>query len=250
LKSVSEYVRPTFIPFVDFQPSLDVWEGYLISGAGASDLWRFMGNSFLIASMTTAVSVILGVCAGYAIAKFSFTKPMSNNSMLFFFFSQRFLPPVSIFIPAYLMLNFLGLFDSISGLVMFDGLIALPFVVIVMTGFFRDIPGELMESAKIDGCSEFQSFMKIAIPLAAPGLVTVTLLSYIFAWNEYFFGVTLTLSNAVPITVGIAGAQTAFGTRYWEVAVKGLVALFPVWILAVAIQKYLVRGLTLGAVKG
>lgn len=160
------------------------------------------------------------------------------------------LPPVVLVIPFLLMFKAAKLVDSQLALIMVNTTINLPFVVLIMRDIFREIPPELDEAARVEGCSSFGIFYKVALPLAGSGLVAAGILVFAFTWNEYLFALSLAYQRAVTIPLQIAGTGNVQGVQFWITSVRGLVAVLPPVILALFVQRFIVRGLTFGALKG
>jgi multiple sugar transport system permease protein len=159
------------------------------------------------------------------------------------------MPPVAAIIPIYAIMKYLRILDTPWCLIITYLTFNLPFVVWMMKGFFEDIPREIEESALIDGCSHFGVFRKIALPLAAPGLAATAILAFIFSWNEFLFALILTGTKAVTLPVGIIGYMKETGINWGYMTAGGILALIPVIIFTTLVQKHLVKGLTLGAMK-
>jgi multiple sugar transport system permease protein len=157
---------------------------------------------------------------------------------------------VATLVPFFLVMKTLNLLDRQLALILTNATFTLPFAVLLMRDAFKMLPDELEESALVDGASRLRSFRSIALPLAAPSLVATGIICFAFAWNEFLFALVLSYQHAVPVTVYIAGSQTTQGIAFWVVAERALVAITPPVILSLLVQRYIVRGLTLGAVKG
>jgi multiple sugar transport system permease protein len=142
------------------------------------------------------------------------------------------------------------LLDSVWALALLNATFTLPFPVIILTQMFRELPIELEEAAMVDGANRLQSFLRVALPLIVPGLVSTWIICLAFSWNEFLFGLTLTTKKAIPMPVIIAGAEHTRGVQFWYVGVRVLLTMLPPTILALLAQRYIIRGLTLGAVKG
>jgi multiple sugar transport system permease protein len=211
-----------------------------------SPLIGYALNSLIVASVNTGVSLVLGSMAAYSLARFKFR---GANNIAFWILSIRMMPPVAAIIPIYVLMNNLGILDTPWCLVITYLTFNLPFVVWMMKGFFEDIPRAIEESALIDGCSQFGVFRKIALPLAAPGLAATAILAFIFSWNEFLFALILTGTKAVTLPVGIIGYMKETGINWGYMTAGGVLALIPVIIFTILVQKHLVKGLTLGALK-
>jgi multiple sugar transport system permease protein len=191
----------------------------------------------------------MGSMAGFSLARYRF-RLWNNKNILIFFLSQRMLPPVVLVIPFLLMFKAMKLVDSQLSLIMVNTTINLPFVVLIMRDIFKEIPVELDEAARVEGCSSFGIFYKVALPLAGSGLVAAGILVFTFTWNEYLFALCLAYQKAITIPLQIAGTGNVQGIQFWITSVRGLVAVIPPVVLAIFAQRFIVRGLTFGAVKG
>lgn len=233
------------VPFVSYQPTLANWQSELETG----ETQKALLNSSLVAIGTALLAVVLGTPAAYALARFRFRRP-SNQDITVWFLSQRVLPPVATALPLLLLIRWLGLFDTRTGLVLANVTFTLPLVVVIMRQAFADLPFELEEAALVDGAGPFRIFLRICLPLAAPSLVAAVLIVVAFTWNEFLFALMNYFVNAKVIPVHMAGAMDTRGVQFWFVAVRSLIAITPPVVLALLAQRYIVRGLTFGAVKG
>jgi len=207
---------------------------------------RHLLNSIKVVPAAVALSLLLGLPAAYALARYKFT---GRESFAFFYLSQYFFPPILVLVPLYVIYRRLGLYDTYFGFILILQLINLPLTVLVMRGFFAELPVEIEESALIDGCNLWQMLSKISIPLCAPGIVATAFLTTVFSWNDFLFGLVLMGSAKMPVTVGMLSFQIYSKVQWNLMAVGAVIACLPPLILAVFFQKYLVRGLTLGAIK-
>jgi multiple sugar transport system permease protein len=244
---------PTFIPWVQFEPTLqpfrDIFgggEGYGVSGMG--DVTRLFRNSFSAAFFSALFSVLLGAMAAYALSRFRYRR-WKNNDIAFWFISQRMLPPIALVVPYFILFGQLGLLDSVPVLIAVYTAMNLPLVIWLLRDYFQDLPIEIEEASMVDGSSRYGAFFRVALPLAVPGIVVAFLFAFVFSWNEFLFGLTLTVDKAKTLPVQLAGNVTLRGPRYWDIAAQGLVVMLPPLIIALLVGRYIVRGLTLGAVK-
>ncbi len=159
------------------------------------------------------------------------------------------MPPVAGIIPIYILMKNLRLLDTVWCLIFAYLTFNLPFVIWMLKGFFEEIPREIEESALIDGCSEFGVYLKIALPLIAPGLAATAILAFIFSWNEFLFALILTGTKAVTLPVGIIGFMKETGINWGYMTAGGVLALIPVLLFVMFVQRHLVKGLTMGALK-
>jgi len=203
-------------------------------------------NSMIIAFTTTFIAMFLGVLAAYALARVKF--PGSNVYMGTMMGAQM-IPPIAIVIPLYVILRRLNIYDTHFGIILVYLSFVLPLVIWLMRSYFASIPAELEDAARIDGCTRLQALYKIVLPLSAPGLVSVFLFAFIASWNEYLYAFIYTNVNAKTLPVLIGEFSSKLGLEYLRIAAAGVLASLPVIILALIFQKYLVKGLTAGAVK-
>jgi len=240
-------VHATYLPFLDFQPTLHAWR-YLFVERLSWFMDPFM-NSLIVAFVSSVFALLIGSMAGYGLARFKYGR--HNNSIVLAFMSQRMFPG-ALFILAFLvMFRELHLLDTRLSLIIVYASGAVPFVVWVMRDFFESLPVEIEESAMIDGASRLLIIFRIAMPLAAPGLVAVFVLCLIGAWNEYLVALTLTFREAItiPLFMGMQVTQTGY-TEWWNMSAISLVSVVPVMVAGMLLEKYITGGLTFGALKG
>jgi multiple sugar transport system permease protein len=238
---------PTYLPFIDFEPGLHAFDYMFISNRDM--VTRPFVNSTITALSSSAAALFIGSMAGYSLARFRFGGPGSNG-IAFAFLSQRMFPTAVLIIPFLLMYRDLGLLDTRQGLALAYCAFSVPFVVWVMRDFFLGLPVEVEESAMIDGCSRLGVLTRVVLPLSAPGLVAVFILIMIGAWNEYLFSLVLTFSEAITIPLFLQiQTQAILGTAWWNLAAISLIAVIPVVVAGLALERYITRGLTFGAVK-
>ncbi|QPM67960.1 carbohydrate ABC transporter permease [Atribacter laminatus] len=212
-----------------------------------TDFPRYYLNSLIVCSGAVAISMLLGVPAAYSLARFAFK---GKENFAFTLLSFRFAPGLIVIIPLFVIFRRLGLYGTYYGMMLAYQLITLPFSVWLMRGFFEDIPIELEHAARIDGYSWWGVFRKVNLPLVAPGIAATAILSFIFAWNEFLFGYVLSSDITRPVTPSLMGFISYEQVLWGQMAAAAIITLLPSVILAIFIQKYLVRGLTFGAVKG
>ena len=233
------------VPFLDFTPTLENW----ISQASVPEAYSAFGNSLVISVVSVLISLALGLPAAYALARFRFRR-IKNKDLTIWFLSQRVLPPVATAVPFFIVFSSLDLLDTRAALILVNATFILPFVVVIVRQTFQDLPIELEEAVLVDGGSHFVAFFLVALPLALPAIAAAALIMFAFAWNEYLFAVILTVKEAATLPVHIAGGVDTRGVQFWFVAVRSLIAMIPPVLIALIAQRYIVRGLTLGAVKG
>jgi multiple sugar transport system permease protein len=242
---------PRYIPFVDFQPITDHWEFLL--DTQREQTFRHLRNSLIAAVSATIATTIIGTMAGYGLSRFKYywaRLGWRNDNIAYWIISQRFLPPAVLVIPFLLMYNALGLVDTHFGLAFAYTAFNLPFTVWIMRDFFNGLPIELEESARVDGATRFETFLRIVLPLSGPGLITSALFTFIFSWNEYLFALMLTNINAITMPVLIAAQNSTRGTEWWYVGALTILAVAPVVLLGLFLTRYITRGLVAGAIRG
>lgn len=233
------------IPFLQFKPTLQNW----IEDLQLPEIRRATLNSVVVSTSSSLLAMFLGTMAGYALARFEFQR-IKNRDLTMWFLSQRILPPVVVVIPFFLIMQALRLLDTSLALILVYTTFNLPFAVVIMRQMFKEIPDEIEEAALVDGCTYFSAFFRVALPLSAPALVATFIICMSFAWNELLFALMLSQKNAVTLPVFIAGSQQSRGVFFWFAATRSLIAALPPAALALLVQPFIVRGLTLGAVKG
>lgn len=233
------------IPFLQFKPTLVNW----IEDLQVGELQRAIINSVVVSTSSSLLALFLGSLAGYALARFHFQR-IPNRDLTIWFLSQRILPPVVVVIPFFLIMKTFGLLDSLLALILVYTTFNLPFAVVIMRQMFKEIPDEIEEAALVDGCTHFSAFWRVALPLATPALAATFIICMSFAWNELLFALMISQRKAVTLPVFIAGSQQSRGVFFWFAATRSLIAAAPPAFLALLVQPFIVRGLTLGAVKG
>jgi multiple sugar transport system permease protein len=227
-------------------PNLDNYSSIF----GNSDFTDALRSSAIISVTTTAMALGIGSFAAYALARLRF--PM-KFLLLGVILSISTFPPIAIAAPVFKLWTDLGLYNTYLGLILPDLTFTLPLTIYILTSFFRDIPRELEEAALVDGATYFQSFSKVVLPLAAPGLVTAGLLAFIFVWNEFLFAITLTSSASVrpvPAAIAFFTGSSQFEIPLGTISAASVVVTVPLIMLVLIFQKRIVAGLTAGAVKG
>jgi multiple sugar transport system permease protein len=233
-----------FIPFVDFEPTLDSWREVL----GDPQTENAFISSCVVSAGTTVFALILGVPAAYSLARYEF--PIPSNDIALWFLSQRVLPPAVVLVPFYLLLVDLELIDTWEGLILCYSTFNLAFVVVIMRDIFRDISTEIEDAAKVEGATPWQIFWMIALPLSLDGLVVSSVLVFAFSWNEALFASALTSQEAAPFSAIVLASRSTRGVDFNTAAVNTLIGIVPPVIFYFFVQRYLARGLTFGAVKG
>jgi multiple sugar transport system permease protein len=240
-------------PSLFFEPTLANYQalitGRLETAAGALDIafMKNLWNSLLLSTLSVALSLVLGVPAAYAFARYRFRL---GENIAFTLLSFRFAPPLLVLLPLTLFFRQLGLADTYVGLIWVYQLICLPLILWIVRGYFEDVSPDIEYAYRIAGHSWWQTFTRIAIPLARPGIAAAGLLAFIFAWNNFVFALVLASADKQPVTVGALAFVTASGIQYGQIAAAIVLSIAPTLLLALYAQRYLVQGLSLGAVKG
>ncbi|TYC48275.1 carbohydrate ABC transporter permease [Rhodobacterales bacterium] len=211
-----------------------------------SDYMRFLWNSVILAGGSTVLGLIIAVPAAWSMA---FVPSKRTKDILMWMLSTKMLPAVGVLYPIYLLFIKLGLLDTRIGLTIVLMLINLPIIVWMLYTYFKEIPGEILEAARMDGASLKEEILYILTPMAVPGIASTLLLNFILAWNEAFWTLNLTAAKAAPLTAFIASYSSPEGLFYAKLSAASTMAIAPILILGWFSQKQLVRGLTFGAVK-
>lgn len=210
------------------------------------DLIKIAFNTIIVSSFATLFTLVFGTMAGYSMARFN----TGGQPLLYVTLVFRVLPAIVLGLPFFIMFSRLGLSDTLQGLVLAYVAFLLPNTIWLMIAFFSDIPYEIEESALVDGCSRFGTFFRIALPLARPGLIVTGVYNFMGAWNHFFYGLILSTFNARTLPVEASNFVGEYSVKWGEVSAIGSIIIIPPILVAFFMQKYLVRGLTLGAVKG
>ena len=240
----------TYIPWVDFEPSLEGWRVLLRSPAqGGVNIVEPYFTSIAVTCSASFISIFLGTLAAYALSRFTFKAGFIKNSdITFFFISQRIMPPIVLSIPFFIMLGKLGLLDSIVGLVMVYVVLLMPIAVWIMVDFFNKVPREIDETALIDGCNPYQAFYKVVLPNSVPGLIVAGMFCMIFGWTDFFFAFILTFTEVQLLPVAIVALNSSI-TPWWSLSASALVSVAPLIVVAFIVERYLSKGNLSGALK-
>jgi len=288
---------PFYVPFVDFQPTLDAWR-YILVELG-NDTLRPYTNTVIVGLSSSVIALVLGSFAAYALVRFTyrarlgiiglgigagafalvavilgappllaiasavaifailaqavgrrFTRAMGNSDIAFWLISQRILPPIAIAVPLYVLYQQVGLLDNIAALIITYVAANLPIVVWLMRDYFASLPRELEESAAVDGASIYRIVRSIVLPISVPGLVATFLIVLIFAWNEFLIALVLTSAEAQTMPLQVAAQNATRGPQWWAMSVLILIMIAPVVIMAILLERYITRGILVGALKG
>ena len=256
-KTAVNVTQGHLIPWIDFMPD---WKGWRSLGLSPDTIGQLstvreeflkrFENSVIASMGASALAVIIGSLAAYGLSRFDYKFGwMRNKDISFFFLSQLILPPVVLAMPFLVLYKELALLDTRIGLILVYTLMVLPIVIWIMRDQFDTIPIELEQAALVDGCSVWGAFLRIVVPIALPGIVAAFILSVILCWNEYFFAALLTSTNAKTLPVMVASQTGSQGINWWSMAALSTAAIAPLVVIGVFLERYIVKGLTAGAVK-
>lgn len=223
-------------------------DAYISQVAGGSNIFRSFFNSIIIAVSTMILSCVLAIPGAYGLARF---RMKGSRVFIMLFLVTQMLPATLILTPLYLIFNKMNLIDTYFAPILADMTIGIPFVILILRTYFLSLPKELEDSAKIDGCNTFTSFLKIMLPISTPGIIMCAVFSFLFAWGDLAYSLTFVSSaNMRSMTAGIYNFIGKYGIQWNCIMAYGTVITIPVIVIFVFLQKYIVSGLTTGAVKG
>lgn len=241
-------VPPHWIPK---NPTLRSYKEILLGGTRTTRAARYfkqaVGNSIIVAGSATVLCLVIGSIASYSFTRLRFR---GRHSLLLMILATQMIPAVAIIIPIYVVMMTLRLLDTHLGLFITYSSFVLPLMIWIMMGYFQTIPIDIEDAARIDGCSRLGTLVRIVLPLAAPGLAATGIFAFIVAWNEFFLALILTEAAAKTLPVLVSEFSTKFGADYVMMSTGGVLASLPPVILALTFQKYIIKGLTGGAIKG
>ncbi len=257
MKTAVNVTQGHLIPFLDFKPD---WKGWRSLGLSPDTIFetstvreeflkRFF-NSVLTSVCASFLAIVIGSLAAYGLTRFKYKFLwMKNEDISFFFLSQLILPPVVLALPFLVLYKELALLDTRIGLILLYTLMVLPIVIWIMRDQFNSIPIELEEAALVDGLSIWGAFLQIVLPIALPGMVAAFILALVLCWNEYFFAALLTSADAKTMPVMVASQTGSQGINWWSMAALATAAIAPLAIIGITLERYLIKGMTAGAVK-
>ncbi|MGO4127958.1 carbohydrate ABC transporter permease [Inquilinus sp. YAF38] len=256
-KTAVDVTQGHLIPFIDYQPDWRGWRSLGLSpdtiGATSTVREEFLlrfENSVVASVGASLLAVIIGSLAAYGLSRFRYKfGPWRNKDISFWFLSQLILPPVVLAMPFLVLYKELALLDTRIGLILVYALMVLPIVIWIMRDQFSTIPIELEEAARVDGATVWETFLRIVLPLALPGMVAAFILSVVLCWNEYFFAALLTSTDAKTLPVMVASQTGSQGINWWSMAALSTAAIAPLAVIGIFLERYIIRGLTAGAVK-
>jgi multiple sugar transport system permease protein len=230
------------VPILVFDPTLEHYHILM----NVYHFGRMFQTSLLVAALTTIVALILACPAAYALGCIEFRR---SKDIALWILSQRMLPPVAVIIPFFIFFRRTGLIDTAAGLVIVNLVQALPFAIWLLRGFFLDVPHEVREAAVLDRLAHWQILMRIVAPIAAPSIAVTAIFTFIYSWNEFLFALFLTAERSTTAPVGVSQLILAYQVLWGEVSAAGSLALLPLIPIVLYMQRHIVRGMTLGAVK-
>lgn len=225
-----------------FRPTLDNFQA-AIGQSGFLDQYR---NSVVVAAATTAITLLIGAPAAYGLTRFQFR---GKRPLAMFILTTRFLPFIGMLFPLYIIYNRLGLLDTYQGLILLHVTFALVTVIWMMRGYFLQVPVELEEAALTDGATRLGALFRVVVPIAAPGMAAVSVFTFIISWNEFLFALMFTRNQVKTAPVALVGFMSFEGINWGPLAAAGLMVLAPVFLFSLFVLRYLVAGLSMGAVK-
>lgn len=226
-----------------FHPTTANYSAVLIG----TDYFKAFYQNFVVSALAVLITIVAGVPIAYALARYNFKK---KENVAFTILSFKFAPEILVSLPVFLIFQKIGLYDTYFGLIWVYQLVTMPLLIWVLRGYFEDISVEIEQAAQLDGYRWYEIFLKTLVPLIKPGLVSVALLAFIFAWNDFTFPLILSGSSIQTITITSLRYLASDTVHYGQVAVASTIAVLPEVIACLFIQKHLVRGLSFGAVKG
>ena len=257
-KTAASVTQGLLSPWIDFEPSWKGWRNlgfspdtlFVESNPREEFLARFFNTAFISAS-ASALAVILGSFAAYGLSRFNYKFGfMRNPDISFFFLSQLILPPVVLALPVLVLYRELDLLDTHIGMILIYTLTVLPIVIWIMRDQFNAVPIELEEAALVDGASVWMSFFKIVLPIVLPGIASAFILCLILCWNEYFLAALITSTDAKTMPVMVASQISSQSIKWWNMAAISAALCLPLIIVAIFLERYIVKGMAAGAIKG
>ncbi|HRW49243.1 MAG: carbohydrate ABC transporter permease [Caldilinea sp.] len=227
-------------PELIFEPTLRNFQNVF----GTQNFGRYIMNSVIIGAGCTLVGLLIGLPAAYSIARYR------QNRLAIVILMARMVPGITFLVPLFIIFRRLELIDTYTSLILAHMLVGLPFIVWVMVPFFESIPRELTEAAVVDGASSVRAFVSVVLPLSGPGIVTASILSFVFSWNNFMFSIVLASSRTRTVPVAIYNFISYAQIDWGGLMAAAVVITLPVLVLAIITQRYVIRGLTAGAIKG
>lgn len=246
LKQFSDII--SYPPTFTFTPTLQNYQNVLFSGPQGEmpAFVRYLLNSCITTVSAVLLSLALGLPAAYSLTR---SDSKFNRNVSFNFMSYRFAPELMVVLPLYSIFKRTGLYDTFAGMILVHQLITLPLIIWIMMGFFREIPKDMENAAKIDGAGYFAIFFKIMLPVVKSGIASATIIAFIFSWNNLLFGLIMSGGATMPVTMGILQTMTFDQIKWGEMAACAVISAVPGMLISIFCQRFLVKGLTMGAIK-
>ena len=203
-------------------------------------------NSLIVAGVSSVVAMVLGTFCAYSLARFN----TGGENLAMWIISQRMIPPIAVVFPIFLIYVWFGMVDTFSGLILLYTAFNLPYVIWMMRGYIADIPLELEESALVDGCTRWQTLWRVVFPMARSGLMATAVFTFVFAWNDFIFALILTRTEVITFPVQLTHYMGGQSNFWAKIAAMSVLGTLPIFVAVTLMQRYLVRGISLGAVKG
>ncbi len=242
LKSPEDITRNTFF----FIPTLDNFRSIFSGEINFLPFLKVLKNSVLVTAISVSISLLISCLAAYSLARLQVRGKMAINYIIL---GMRMIPPIAIVVPLYMIWSRIGLYDSLTGLILPYIALDIPLSTWLLQGFFKGIPQNLEEAAEIDGCTRFQAFRKVILPLAAPGIAATSIFSFSLSWNNLTIPMALTMTDAATMPVLAAQVKTDDGILWGQLGAYAVLMIVPMIIFTVCVSKYLVKGMASGAVK-
>ncbi|WP_296482692.1 carbohydrate ABC transporter permease [Rhodoferax sp.] len=239
---------PTYLPWLQYEPSLHGWQSLFGAGGGIDIVHPYI-DSLIVTTSASFISIVLGTLAAYGLSRFTYRAGfVKNEDLIFFFISQRIMPPIVLAIPFFLMLQWLGLLDSKLGLILVYVALLLPIAVWIMVDFFNNVPRQIDEMAMLDGCTPIEAFFRVVLPNSLPGIIVAGMFCLIFGWNDFFFAFTLTFTNTQLLPVAVVALNSSV-TPWWSLSASALISVAPLLLVAFVVERFLSRGNLAGAIR-
>jgi multiple sugar transport system permease protein len=256
LAAVAVLLPIAWIALAAFKTDVDVFQLKLLFRPTLDNFSRIFGrpylihqkllNSLIVSVCVVAIAIPLATCAAYSFSRF---RLVGERAMLVTILATQFVPAVVIVLPFFLMFRSLGMLDTRAALIVVDTAVVMPFAVWMIKGFVDGIPAETEEAALVDGSTRLQVLRRVVLPMAAPGIITAAIFSFIISWNEFMFALILTRRDAVTLPVGLQLFNAEEGVQWHLLSAAGLLIMAPMIVLALLVQRHFVQGMTMGAVR-
>ncbi|AFG35325.1 carbohydrate ABC transporter membrane protein 2, CUT1 family [Fervidobacterium pennivorans DSM 9078] len=226
-----------------FKPTLQSYKEVLSN----SDFLNSLKNSLVVGASSTMISIIVGAMASYGLTRYVFK---FKEAIAYTFLGFRMIPQISLVIPLYVMFNYLRLRDTLTGIILAHVSFNIPYVIWLLLPFFAAVPRDYEEAARVDGATEKQIFWRVFFPLVSPGLVVASVFAFLMSWNEFLYALILTSVNARTAPVAVNGFLGQYAPRWGQLTAAGTIMLIPVFVITLSLQRYIIKGLISGGIKG